>query len=89
MRRFSNFLLIFLFFGDTIALLSLLWLYFVSTGVADLEAAPEVAQTKSIKYELEPASAQAFPSIHTLKDEGLHDAIATTYSDGGHLCRSF
>ena len=53
-----------------------------SAGVADLEAAPEVAQTKSIKYELEPASAKAFSSMQLLEGKSQHDTIATTYSDG-------
>ena len=60
------------------------------TGVADLEATLEVAQTKSIKYELEPASVQAFPSIQLLEGKGLRDAIVMTYSDGvSRFCRPF
>ena len=38
-----------------------------SIGVAILEAVPEVAQAKSIKYELELASAKAFPSMQLLE----------------------
>jgi hypothetical protein len=61
-----------------------------STGFADLEAAPEMAQTKSLKYELEPAVAQAFPSMHFLEGKGLRNGIAMTYSDGkSRFCRPF
>ena len=52
-----------------------------STGVANLEAAPEVAQTESIKYELESASAQAFPSVQLLESKGPRDSIVMTYSN--------
>ena len=61
-----------------------------STGVADLEAAPEVTQTKPFYYEVGSASAQAFPSMHLLEGLGLRDAIDMTYSDGARrFCRPF
>ena len=61
-----------------------------STGVADLEAAPEVTQTKPFYYEVGSASAQAFPSMHFLEGLGLRDAIDMTYSDGARrFCRPF
>ena len=61
-----------------------------STGVTDLKASPDIAQTKSIKCELEPASAQAFPSMQLLEGKGPHDAIAMTYSNGtSRFCRPF
>ena len=61
-----------------------------STGVADLEAAPEVTQTKPFYYEVGSASAQAFPSMHLLEGLGLRDAIDMTYSNGAHhFCRPF
>ena len=62
----------------------------VLTGVADLETAPEVTQTKPFYYEVGSASAQAFPSIHLLEGSGLRDAIDMTYSDGARrFCRPF
>ena len=61
-----------------------------STGVADLEAAPEMAKTKSLKDYLEPAVAQAVPSIHFLEGNGLRDGKAMTCSDGeSRFCRPF
>ena len=61
-----------------------------SAEVTDLEAALEVAQTKSIQYELEPYSTQAFPSMNLLEGKGPHDVITMTYSNGtSHFCRPF
>ena len=60
------------------------------TGVVDLEAAPEVAQTKSIKYELEPVSAKDFPSMQLLEGKGPCDVVGMTYSDSvSRFCRQF
>ena len=59
-----------------------------SIGVADIEAAPEMAQTKSLKYYLEPTVAQAYPSMHMLEGNGLRDGNAMTYSNGeSRFCR--
>ena len=61
-----------------------------STGVADLEAAPEMAQTNSLKYDLEPAVAQAIPSMHFLEVNSLRNGNEMTCSDGeSRFCRPF
>ena len=59
-----------------------------STGVADLKAALEMAQTKSIQYEVEPDSAKAFLSMQLLEGEGPRDTIAMMYNNGtSHFCK--
>ena len=50
-------------------------------SVADLNAAPEVAKTNSLQYELDPIGVQAFPSMHMLEVLGLKKAITMTYSN--------
>jgi hypothetical protein len=52
-----------------------------STGVADLNPAPEVAQTKTLYYKVEPASVKGFPLLYLLEGHDLCNTIATTYSD--------
>ena len=59
-------------------------------SVADLKAAPEVAQMKSIKCEVEPASTKAFPLMYLLEGKDPRNVIAMTYSDGAsRFCRPF
>ena len=61
-----------------------------STGVAVLEAAPEVAKTNRFYNILTNAGLQAFSSMNTLEGRGLRDAIVMTYSnDKSRFCRPF
>ena len=60
------------------------------TGVAVLEAAPEVAKTNGLYNKLINSGFQAFSLMHILEGRGLRDAIAVTYSDGkSRFCRPF
>jgi hypothetical protein len=52
-----------------------------STGVADLEAAPEVAKTNRFHNKLSNTGSQAFSSMHILEVLGLKNTIAVTYSN--------
>ena len=46
-----------------------------SNSVANLEDVPEMAQTNSFQYELDPAGAQAYPSMHFIGCKGLHNTF--------------
>ena len=51
-----------------------LWSHFLCSfdrRHANLKAAPEVAQTNSLYYELDPAFTQAFPSMYVIEGTGL------------------
>ena len=59
-------------------------------SVADLKAAPEVAQMKSIKCEVEPASTKAFPLMPLLEIKDRRNAIVVSYSNStSRFCRPF
>ena len=61
-----------------------------STGVADLEAAPEVTQTDGFYNNLSTTGLQAFSSMYSLTIPRLRNAIAMVYSDGAsRFCRPF
>ena len=60
------------------------------TGVANLEAAPEVAKTNRFYNRFPNTGLQAFSSMHILEGRGLHNTIVITYSDiKSHFFRPF
>ena len=61
-----------------------------STGVAVLEAVPEVAKTNRFYDKLTNSGLQAFSLTHILEVVGLRDAILMTYSNSkSRFCRPF
>ena len=61
-----------------------------SAGVTVLGATQEVAKTNRFYNKLTNTGLQAFSSIYILEVLGLHNSIATTYSDDkSHCCRPF